>query len=123
GAIDISPDWSPDGSRIVFCSNRAGGPQIYTMNADGSNVKRISFVSSNYCTSPSWSPKGDKIAFVCRADAGYNIFTANTDGSQPQQLTSVRSNEDPDWSPDGRYIVFSSNARSGVFNISIMRDA
>ena len=92
------------------------------MNADGSNVKRISFVNSNYCTSPSWSPKNDKIAFVCRADAGFNIFVSKTDGSEPQQLTSVGSNEDPDWSPDGRYIVFASNAKSGVFSLALMRD-
>ena len=121
GSIDVSPEWSPDNSRIAFCSNRGGGPQIYTMNSDGSNVKRISFVSSNYCTSPSWS-KNDKIAFVCRADAGFNIFVANADGTQPMQLTSSGNNEDPDWSPDGRYMVFASTAKGGVFNLALMRD-
>jgi TolB protein len=52
GAIDVSPSWSPDASQVTFCSNRAGSPQIYTMNSDGSHIKRISFVTSNYCTSP-----------------------------------------------------------------------
>jgi TolB protein len=121
-AIDVSPEWSPDNSKIAFCSNRGGGPQIYTMNADGGDVKRISFVSSNYCTSPSWSPKNNKIAFVCRADAGFNIFVANADGSQPQQLTSGGSNEDPDWSPDSRYLVFASTVKSGIFSLSLMRE-
>lgn len=122
GAIDVSPDWSPDNSQIVFCSNRAGGPQIYVMNSDGSGARRISFVTSNYCTSPSWSPKGDKIAFVCRADRGFNLFVANADGSDPMQLTSQGDNEDPDWSPDGRYITFSSTSgHPGIPSIVLMR--
>jgi TolB protein len=122
GAIDVSPDWSPDESRIVFCSNRGGGPQVYTMNRDGSAVKRLSYVSSNYCTSPSWSPKGDKIAFVCRADAGFQLFVTNADGGEALQLTSAGDNEDPDWSPDGRYLAFSSTiSRNGTPRISMIR--
>jgi TolB protein len=108
GAIDVSPDWSADDSSVVFCSNRAGGPQIYVMDASGSNAHRISFVSSNYCTSPRWSPKGDKIAFVCRADSGFQIFVVDPSGSNALQLTSLGDNEDPDWSPNGRYLVFST---------------
>lgn len=122
GLIDVSPHWSPDYSQIIFCSNRAGGPQIYTMGADGSGVKRVSFVSSNYCTSPAWSPKGDKIAFVCRADGGFNLFVSNPDGSNPLQLTSIGSNEDPDWSPDGRYLAFASTLGKGSsFSLALIR--
>lgn len=121
-AIDVSPDFSPDESRIVFCSNRGGNPQIYTMDIDGSNVKRISFATSNYCTSPKWSPKGDKIAYVCRADGGFQIFTANPDGSEALQLTSIGNNEDPDWSPDGRYLVFGTTFGKGyVTSLAMMR--
>lgn len=122
GVIDVSPHWSSDRSKVVFCSNRAGGPQIYTMNNDGSDVKRISFTSSNYCTSPSWSPKGDKIAFVCRADAGFQVFVANPDGSDALQLTSYGDNEDPDWAPDGRYLMMSSTLGKGRgFSLALIR--
>jgi TolB protein len=122
GAIDVSPDWSPDGSKIVFCSDRAGGPQIYVMNADGSNPHRISFVTSTYCTSPDWSPKGDQIVFVCRADSGFQMFISDPDGGGARQLTSVGDNEDPDFSPDGRYIVFSTTfGRPGISSLAMMR--
>ncbi|MEZ4754572.1 MAG: hypothetical protein R3A13_09755 [Bdellovibrionota bacterium] len=123
GLIDVSPSVSPDGSSVAFCSNRSGGPQIYVMSLDGSNSRRISFVSSNYCTSPTWSPTGKKIAFVCRAEGGHQIFTTNPDGSQPLQLTSFGNNEDPSWSPDGRYLTFATTfGKGGVFNIAMMRD-
>lgn len=122
GTINVSPRFSPMGDRVVFCSNRAGGPQIYTMTRDGGDVKRVSFVNSNYCTSPAWSPKGDRLAFVCRADAGFQLFTAGVDGSAPLQLTSGGDNEDPDWSPDGRYLVFASTyGHKGSFGLSLMR--
>ena len=122
GVIDVSPHFSPDYGKVIFCSNRAGGPQIYTMNNDGSDVRRVSFVTSNYCTSPSWSPKADKIAFVCRADAGFQLFVSNVDGSNPQQLTSYGDNEDPDWSPDGRYLAFSSTlGKAGSFSLALIR--
>ncbi len=118
-SIDVSPSLSPDGRRVVFCSNRAGGPQIYVMSIDGEPAQRISFTNSNYCTSPSWSPKGDKISFVCRA-GGNQIFTSNADGSQTTQLTFAGDNEEPNWSPDGRFLAFSSNFGGGPRNIAVL---
>ena len=120
-AIDVSPVPSPDGNEVIFCSNRGGGPQIYKMGIDGSNARRISFVNSNYCTSPAWSPTGDKIAFVCRADGNFQMFVSDVNGENVLQLTSSGSNEDPDFSPDGRYLTFSSTYFGGGYNIAIMR--
>lgn len=118
-AIDVSPSISPDGSRVAFCSNRGGGPQIYVMSSQGEPASRISFTNSNYCTSPAWSPKGDKIAFICRA-GGNQLFIASPTGSQVTQLTFAGDNEDPSWSPDGRFLAMSSNGGGGARNITIL---
>lgn len=105
--IDVSPSWSPDGKRLVFVSARAGNPQLYVVNADGSGERRLTF-QGDYNTSPCWSPKGDLVAYV-RRDAGFNIFTINVNTNQVRQITAgQRNNEDPWFSPDGRYLVFSS---------------
>jgi len=105
--IDVSPSWSPDGQQIAFVSSRTGTPQVYVMNADGSSPRRVTFQGS-YNTSPCWSPKGDLIAYVGR-EHGFNIYTLNLKTNQVHDVTSGQgNNEDPWFSPDGRYLVFSS---------------
>ncbi len=116
--IDVSPSVSPDGRYIAFVSDRGGSPQIYTMRRDGTEVKRITFEGS-YNTSPSWSPKGDKIVFSGRRGTN-QVFIVNPDGTDLTQLTTHGNNEDPSFSPDGRYITFSSD-RDRVKSIYIMR--
>ena len=120
GALDVSPTYSPDRRSIAFCSNRSGGPQIYMMDSGGGNARRISFTTSNYCTSPAWSPKGDKLAYVCRYDGGHQIFLSAPDGSQPVQLTFSGTNEDPSWSPGGEFLVFASSMGRGGKSIFLM---
>jgi TolB protein len=104
--IDVSPSWSPDGHAIAFCSSRSGSPQIYIMNVNGGTVRRLTF-RGDYNTSPAWSPKGDRIAYTSRA-GGFRIMTIAADGGDPQEVTA---GEDPSWSPDGRYLVFSNRGR------------
>ena len=120
-AIDVSAVPSPDGTQIAFCSNRGGGPQIYVMGVDGSNARRVSFGQSSQCTSPAWAPIGGKIAFVCMSDGGQNIFVSDTTGSNVTQLTSTGRNEDPEFSPDGRYLTFATTQFGGGYSIAIMR--
>jgi TolB protein len=107
--IDVSPAWSPDGQEIAFCSSRGGGPQIYVMNVNTGRVRRLTF-RGDYNTSPSWSPKGDLIAYTSRA-GGFRIMTIDAEGGDPREVTA---GEDPSWSPDGRYLVFSYRGRLRV---------
>jgi TolB protein len=112
--IDVSPAWSPDGSQLAFVSERSGGPQIYAMNADGSNPHRVTF-SGSQNTDPAWSPKGDRIAFIGRDGGHFDVFTVRTDGSGMDRVTQgAGDNEDPSWSPDGEYIAFSSSREGGT---------
>ncbi|GAA4527747.1 Tol-Pal system beta propeller repeat protein TolB [Chelativorans composti] len=104
-AIDTSPSYSPDGSQIVFTSDRGGRAQIYVMNADGSNQRRISFGDGIYST-PVWSPRGDLIAFTKQSGGSFHIGVMRTDGSGERILTSGYLQEGPTWSPNGRVIAF-----------------
>jgi TolB protein len=116
--IEVSPAVSPDGQFIAFVSDRGGTPQIYVMRSDGSEVRRVSF-EGNYKTSPCWSPTGDRIAFAGRRGKN-QIFIVKPDGSELTQLTDAGNNEDPSFSPDGRYITFTSD-RDRTKTIYIMR--
>jgi len=124
GAINVEPSLSPDGSKITFSSERGGRPMIYVMNADGSNVKRLTF-KGVYNSSPSWSPDGHKIAFAGQDNSNFDIFIMNADGSNLRRVTSAKKangkaahNEDPSFSPDSRYIVYTSN-RTGKNQIYV----
>jgi TolB protein len=104
--IDVSPTWSPDGQEIAFCSSRTGNPQIYIVNVRTGRTRRLTF-RGDYNTSPAWSPKGDLIAYTSRS-GGFRIMTMSADGGDLQEIAP---GEDPSWSPDGRYLVFSNRRR------------
>lgn len=105
-ANEDHPSWSPDGSRIVF----ERGSALYVMNADGTNVQRLTPDEVIEAASPSWSPDGATIAFVSRpGSAAWHIYTIKPDGTGLKPLTSGLDNDvDPSWSPDGSRIIFGS---------------
>ena len=131
---------SPDGTKIVFTSNRhegqSAGTDIYVMNSDGTGPERLTFTPNvRRSAHPSWSPDGQRIVFSsqlggtdCNAD---EIYVMDADGSNLMALTD---NEDdyecdnglpdywdryPSWSPDGGQIIFASE-RSGDRGIYVM---
>lgn len=105
---DTSASFSSDGRKIVFVSDRPGWPQIYMMDADGSHLERLT--ESGYCDGPVWSPQGDKIAYSRGDQKGkHDIIVRDIGtGSEIQITQNVGNNENPSFSPDGRFIVFSS---------------
>ena len=102
--IDIGGSFSPDGTRIVFESDRSGSQQIYVMNVDGSNQQRISFFGGRAAT-PEWSPRGDQIAFTHIA-GNLRIAVMSPGGGPLRYLTDSWQDEAPTWSPNGRIIQF-----------------
>lgn len=118
-ATDVHPKFSPDGSKIVFVSDRDYQPEIYVMNADGSGQTRLTN-SSSYDLDPIWSPDGKKIAFISNRTGFFDVFVMNADGSNKLRLTSSPAYDiSPVWSPDGKQILFSSN-RNGFFDLYVM---
>lgn len=81
-ANDSDPALSPDGTRIVFVTDRhgAGNPEIYTINVDGTGLTRLTY-NSTYDTSPEWSPDGTQIYFRSTRDGGWAWYVMNADGS------------------------------------------
>jgi Tol biopolymer transport system component len=114
-AFDGDPAWSPDGSKIVFTSERDNGDrEVYVMNADGSGQTRLT-ASSGFDENPSWSPDGKRIAFDSTRDGNLEIYVMNADGSKQTRVTNHPSLDAlPSWSQDSKRIVFvSDRSRKG----------
>jgi Tol biopolymer transport system component len=95
----VDPDFSPDGSQIVFCLMK-GSPdnsELYLTNADGTGLAKIDLGFD-----PSWSPVENKIAYT----SNNQIYTMNSDGKEITQLTTENSNGNPAWSPNGTKIIY-----------------
>jgi eukaryotic-like serine/threonine-protein kinase len=114
---DVFPQYSPDGKRITFYSNRAGRLDIWVANTDGSQAARLSSMNAITSGSPRWSPDGQQIAFDSNAGGQYHIYVVSADGGQPRRLTKEDDESfTPNWSRDGRWIYFASK-RSGDYQV------
>lgn len=116
---DGAPSWSPDGSTIVYHSDRDGNGEIYQMNRDGTENKQLTDhpASDGY---PCWSPDGSQILFDSERAGNFDIWVMNADGSDPRQLTDSPGKDlAAAWSPDGSKIAFMSD-RVGAFQIYLM---
>lgn len=106
--------------RISFSSNQTGSSQIYTMNADGSDVRQLTASTGNSVISD-WSPDGERIAFDSDRTGSVEVFTMRADGSEVQQITHLGGfSGDPSWSPNGSQLVF-EHASFGCFCTNIWR--
>ena len=111
--------WSPDGTRIAFVSNRDGHPEIYLMNANGSNFTRVTSGDYARIQLSGWSPDGRWLAFILEGSSEEpGIITRNPDGVNKRRLTSDQD-IDSAWSPDGETIAFTSE-RDGNPEIYVM---
>jgi Tol biopolymer transport system component len=97
GGYDLAPNWSPDGARIVFSRAFQGTYNIWTMNADGSDLKPITSGDDEH---PAWSPDGAKIVFERGGAETWDLWTMNPDGSEQAPLFQSGGDDIwPDWQP------------------------
>ncbi len=123
-AWEYQPRFSPDGSRIAFTSDRAGGDNIWTVKVDGSEAKQITDESFRLLNNPTWSPDGQYIAakkhFTTSRSLGTGeIWLYHTAGGDGVQLVKKPSDAhqkelgEPIFSPDGHYIYYTQNITPG----------
>jgi len=126
-AVTVAPVEQPPApgavGRIAFFSRRDGNAALFAMNADGSNIARLSPPDALNEFQPDWSPDGSRLAFM----SGYDIYVMNADGSNRVNLTSSLDESEgwnhierwPAWSPDGTRIAFGTR-RDGGHGLFVM---
>ena len=122
---DIAGEYSPDGKRIIFSSNRSGAREIWVCDADGQNAVQLTHIGGPITGTPRWSPDGRWIAFDSRPRGEPDVFVMSPEGTGLRRVTdpareAVKTNRwgmwQPAWSADGKWIYFSSE-RTGRFEI------
>lgn len=117
---ELRPAWSPDGTRLAFTSDRDGQFDIWAIDADSGNLRRLT-TEGDRNRWPVWSPDGSQIAFLSHRVgedqiAATEIWVIRCDGAQPRQITThsgVDFTSAPSWSPDGTQLVYSGNLPNG----------
>jgi len=109
-AIDTEPNFSPDGSLMLFTSDRGGSPQIYGMPATGGEARRLTFEGS-YNVTPRFSPDGKSFTFIQRNGGRFNVAVQDLTTRQVQVLTDGVIDESPSFAPNRRMVLYATEVK------------
>jgi TolB protein len=121
-ALEVEPKVNPKNPNLLLVVMGQSHQQIYQMNADGSNVQRVTN-GEGEASNPSWNPDGQHFAFSWTrgyATGAFNVFVMDFGTHEYVQLTHDEGkNENPVWAPDGRHLVFGSTrtGRKQIFSM------
>jgi TolB protein len=117
--MNSSASVSPDGRRIAMILSKSGSPDLWVSDIDGGNLKQLTTTKEDE-SSPCWSPDSQTICFASRDSGKSRLYTISANGGRMQSLSiaGVSNLSEPDWSPDGKYLIFTANM--GGFRICVM---
>jgi Tol biopolymer transport system component len=123
----FSQDLTYSKTKIAYTSKVDGNFDIYVMNTDGSNQKRLTN-HPDWDEQPKWSPDGKKIAYMSivrdeNDKRHWEIFVMNADGSDQKRVTYCNKAGSPSWSPDGKKILYSGNTDDNENSAVFMMNA
>lgn len=113
GGTTLSPAWSSDGAKLAFSSSRTGDNEIYTSDASGGSLHRVTAFRGPD-VSPVWNPKSNaQIAWVSGRTGLPQIYLMDADGANVQRMTDGGYATSPSWSPNGQFLAFAWNRKYG----------
>lgn len=114
--LDLFPDFSPDGKKIAFGSDRSGHHEIWTCDREGANPTQLTSFGA-VTTDPRWSPDSRLITFLSRTNEGSHIYVISAQGGTPHRLTNEPSDFGaPSWSRDGKWVYY-NHPQNGQYQL------